>query len=81
MEDRQQPIVALVEGLDQDELRDLEDQRCRDAAEFLQALAGTLPTSSEIRALMLRSASRWAVAGGLESAPHLRRVRAAQLTG
>lgn len=81
MKDRQQPILGLVRNDVDTDLDEREGEVCRDVADTLEAFAITLPSSSEVRALLLRSAGRFAVAGGLASPSHLRLARPAAQTG
>lgn len=67
----QAPILGVVRDEAAEEIERREDEVCRDVADCLEGFAVTLPPSSEIRALLLRSSARWTLLSGDER-PHPR---------
>jgi hypothetical protein len=78
VEDRQQPLVGVVGAADPEDVEARERQACRDLADCIEGFAATLPISSEVRSLMLRSAARWKLIGLAPPGPHLRQVPSLQ---
>ena len=62
MQDNQRPILAICREEEED-IGHLEADAMEQAGEALREIALTLPAASSIRALMLRSATRWSLAG------------------